>query len=410
MKNYPFAAFSGYGIEIEYMIVDRDTLNVAPVADKLLAQVGVAEDMDIVRGNMAWSNELALHVIEVKTNGPTSQLKEAAQLFRGEVTELNRLLAPMNACLLPGGMHSSMDPMTETRLWPHQNDEIYQAFDRIFNCRGHGWSNLQSTHINFPFQTEEEFAALHAACRFVLPLLPAFAASSPFREGFVAENKDQRLFEYQKNCARVPAITGLVVPEAVYTEADYQTMLAGIYSDMAHLDPEGILADEWVNARGCIARFDRGAIEIRVLDNQECPEQDLAIVSAVTSIVRALAQGEFSPLSALKSWSPETLRKILDRSIQSAEEALVGDEAYVRAWGAEPEQVKTMGQLWRHILARVGGSSNPFADQQQIILEHGTLASRLVKSLKGREANAELLHNLNRQLTVCLAEGKPFLP
>lgn len=410
MKDYPFAAFSGFGIEIEYMIVFRDTLKVAPIADKLLAQAGIADDMDIVRDKMAWSNELALHVVEVKTNGPTNEFEEAAQLFRREVNELNRLLAPMNACLLPGGMHSTMNPLTETRLWPHQNDEIYQAFNSIFDCRGHGWSNLQSTHINFPFQTEEEFAALHAACRFVLPLLPALAASSPFREGVLAENRDQRLFEYQKNCARVPSVTGLVIPEAVYSEAEYQTMLSGIYRDLAPLDHQGILVEEWVNARGCIARFDRGAIEIRVLDNQECPEQDLAIVSAVTNVVRALATEQFCPLAELKFWSPEALRTILDRSIRSAEQALVGDDAYVRAFGAHPSEVKTMAELWRHILNQVSPSSSPFAQAQSIILEHGTLASRLVRAYQSVPPGKTTLLELNRQLTACLADGKPFLP
>ena len=31
--------FAGYGIEIEYMIVDREALNVFPVADQLLHAV-----------------------------------------------------------------------------------------------------------------------------------------------------------------------------------------------------------------------------------------------------------------------------------------------------------------------------------------------------------------------------------
>jgi hypothetical protein len=34
-----------------------------------------------------------------------------------------------------------------------------------------------------------------------------------------------------------------------------------------------VLRHEWVNARGAIARFDRSAIEIRVLDVAECPPQ-----------------------------------------------------------------------------------------------------------------------------------------
>lgn len=410
MKDYPFAAFSGYGIEIEHMIVDRDTLKVAPVADKLLAQAGVAEDMDIDRGKMAWSNELALHVVEMKTNGPTSDLAEAMQLFRAEVDELNRLLAPMNACLLPGGMHGGMSPLEETRLWPHQNDEIYKAFDRIFDCRGHGWSNLQSTHINFPFQTEAEFGALHAACRFVLPLLPALAASSPFIEGKVAPHRDQRLHEYQKNCARVPSVAGGVIPEAVFDEAGYQSLLEKIYKDLAPHDPEGILAEEWVNARGCIARFDRGAIEIRLLDTQECPEQDLAIVHAVTNLVQGLAQGHFAPVSELMNWQPARLRGLLDASIRNAEAAELHDEDYLRAFGASPRDVGTMGDLWKHLIADVCPSAGPFAARQRLLLEEGCLSSRLLRQLGGDSLDPERLERVNRSLSECLARGEAFLP
>src|SRR5690606_28202248 len=107
---------------------------------------------------------------------------------------------------MPGGMHPWMDPLKETRLWPHQNQLIYNTFDRIFGCRGHGWSNLQSTHINFPFSTPEEFEALHAACRFVLPLIPALAASSPYFSGRRGPGLSTRLLVYRKNCSRVPSV------------------------------------------------------------------------------------------------------------------------------------------------------------------------------------------------------------
>ena len=46
--------------------------------------------------------------------------------------------------------------------------------------------------------------------------------------------------------------------------------------------------DEWLNARGAIARFGRGTIEIRVLDVQECPQADLAICAAVVEVLQAL--------------------------------------------------------------------------------------------------------------------------
>ena len=49
MNEYPYRAFSGYGLELEYMIVDATTLNVSPIADRVLGALGPAEDMDVVR-------------------------------------------------------------------------------------------------------------------------------------------------------------------------------------------------------------------------------------------------------------------------------------------------------------------------------------------------------------------------
>ena len=39
--------FEGYGIELEYMIVDRESLAVLPIADKLMAQVGGGYDREV---------------------------------------------------------------------------------------------------------------------------------------------------------------------------------------------------------------------------------------------------------------------------------------------------------------------------------------------------------------------------
>src|SRR5665811_1134453 len=94
-------------------------------------------------------------------------------------------LETMGAQLMPGAMHPWMDPHSETRLWLGDNAVIYGAYDRIFDCKSHGWANLQSMHVNLPFADDNEFARLHAASRLVLPILPALAASSP-----IAEDKD----------------------------------------------------------------------------------------------------------------------------------------------------------------------------------------------------------------------------
>lgn len=401
MKSYQHAAFSGYGIEIESMLVRKDTLDIAPIADQLLALVGGAEDMDVDRGAAAWSNELALHVIETKTAGPIFDLEEGVSLFRRQIDDILSLIEPLGARLMPTGMHPWMDPVRETRLWPHQNDEIYRAFDRIFGCQGHGWSNLQSTHINFPFQTAQEFHEVHAACRFVLPLLPALAASSPFQDGGRGRGLDSRLLAYQDNCRQVPSVTGRVIPEPVSSEAEYSSLLAGIYADMAPYDPEGVLAHEWLNARGAIARFDRGAVEIRVLDAQECPEQDLPVVKWVTEVTRALARGEYGGVEELDAWSPERLRQVFDGAVKQGGSAELGEYARVfRIAGRTARDA--IGELTERFVSR----SSRLRPGLDLIVEEGCLAERMVRRLP--QAGRQGLFDLYLDLCNCMSRGVPF--
>ena len=147
----PLSLFAGYGIELEYMIVDRASLDVLAIADKLIHAVAGDYRSEVEQGELAWSNEMVLHVIEIKTNGPAGALEPLPALFQRDITRINELLAPHAACLMPGAIHPWMDPRRDTRLWPHEYNSVYEAYDRIFGCQGHGWSNLQSVHLNLPF-------------------------------------------------------------------------------------------------------------------------------------------------------------------------------------------------------------------------------------------------------------------
>ncbi len=401
MKEYQFAAFSGFGIELEYAIVDAASLDVRPIADKLLEG---ADDMDVPRGEAAWSNELALHVIEIKTNGPVSDLAFARDILRREVNALEDELGAKGARLMPTGMHPWMNPLTETRLWPHQNNEIYASFDRIFSCQGHGWSNLQSMHINFPFSNEAEFGRLHAACRLALPLLPALAASSPFIEGRRAPNLDQRLAVYRNNCIAIPSVTAQVVPEAVFTYSDYEALLQGMYRDIAPFDPEGILQEEWLNARGAIARFDRGAIEIRVLDTQECPEQDLAVGFFVTRLVEAIYREEFCSFDEAKGYDATSLFEQFEACVGHGQSSPL--HANLRK--AFRSQANTAGELLTELNQRLIPSHSSHASALTLILESGTLAERLVRSTPTETPSKDELFRLYQRLCDCLRDGRPF--
>lgn len=85
---------------------------------------------------MCWSNELVLHVIELKTNGPARSLSGLAEKFQENVEEINRRLAGFGARLMPSAMHPWMDPHQETRLWSHEYSPVYEAYNRIFGCQG----------------------------------------------------------------------------------------------------------------------------------------------------------------------------------------------------------------------------------------------------------------------------------
>ena len=74
----PLRLFQGYGVELEYMIVARDSLAVLPVTDLVLEAAAGKMVNEIERGVMCWSNELVLHVIELKTNGPAVALQGLA--------------------------------------------------------------------------------------------------------------------------------------------------------------------------------------------------------------------------------------------------------------------------------------------------------------------------------------------
>jgi gamma-glutamyl:cysteine ligase YbdK (ATP-grasp superfamily) len=407
----PLHLFEATGIELEYMIVDARTLAVRPIADRLLAAAGSEDGSDVERGDAAWSNELALHVVEIKTNGPVPRLTGVAALMQAQVREIDGLLAPLGARLMPSAMHPFMDPHTEMRLWPHANDAIYRAFDRIFDCRGHGWANLQSVHVNLPFANDDEFGRLHAAIRVVLPILPALAASSPAADGRLTGFADTRMSVYATNATRVPSVSGAVVPEAVFTRREYEErLLGGIYRDLEPLDPEGVLRHEWVNARGAIARFDRGAIEIRVLDVQESPAADLAVAGAAIAAVRALVEERHAGQDELRQWRVPALAAILADANASGDEALLRDDAYLKLFGFPGRAPCRARDLWCHLIDSEARRDPAFFEWEpalSIYAAEGCLSRRIVRAL-GARPSREDFDRVYRALCDCLRQGRSW--
>jgi glutamate---cysteine ligase / carboxylate-amine ligase len=405
----PLGLFQGFGIELEYMIVGRDDLEVRPLADELLRSKAGSYESEVENGPVAWSNELALHVVELKTNGPAPALCGLSERFQRDVREVNERLAPLGARLLPTAMHPWMDPHREFRVWPHEYQDVYRAFDRIFDCRGHGWANLQSVHLNLPFAGDDEFARLHSAIRLLLPLLPALAASSPFADGAPTGLLDTRIEVYRTNARRVPSVTGAVIPEPVRSEAEYRRdVLEPIYRDLAPLDPEGTLRHEWVNARGAIARFDRDTIEIRLMDVQECPRADVAVAAAATALLRSLVGEENGALAAQRSFDGRRLEALLRDAARDADLLQLDDAEYLALLGYRGPRPCAARDLWAHLVGRrsveLDGAER---EALEVILTEGCLARRILERVGGR-AGRGALRDVYAELAHHLQEGSPF--
>lgn len=406
MSSYPL--FSVMGIEIEYMLVDKETLNVQPMSDILLQALAGKPCNEAILGDIAVSNELVMHVLELKNNGPKAPDAPLMNQFHQAILSLQPLLAEYNLQLLPSGAHPWMNPTLETRRWPHGNHDIYQQFDRIFNCQGHGWSNLQSMHINLPFASEQDFFQLHNAIRLILPLLPALAASTPFLDGKFTGSLDARLDYYETNQQRIPSICKGVIPEFIHSELEYhELILKPMYLDISPYDPEGILQHEWLNSRGAIAKFDLGAIEIRIIDSQECVRADIAIAKAVFAILQYWQQQ--SPFYLDNPCETGRLKALYDKTRVKGMQVVMDDSVLCQQWQLT-KPANNCREVWSRLIEQVSSSLDQTSQLTlEFLLSQGNLSERLLRACQG-DHSRESLHRVYRQTGQCLLNNQLLSP
>jgi hypothetical protein len=399
--------FEVFGIELEYMLVDSTSFKVSPKVDELMISKAGEIVSDVENGEIEWSNELVAHVVELKTNGPTSNLEDLDELFHKNIKEVNTLLKASNNNLLPTASHPLMDPEHEMQLWKHHYSKIYSLYNRIFDCRGHGWSNVQSMHINLPFLDDNEFEKLHAAIRILLPIIPALSASSPIFDGKLTGYLDSRLQVYKTNQKEIPEMTGKVIPEQVFDKPTYfKQIFEPINNAIRPYDTEKLLDHHFLNSRGAIARFDRNAIEIRVIDIQECPKADIAIAILIIEALKLLVSEEWVALEDQKSWHENELFGILDDVIKNADKTIISDLKYLNLF--DIDKPVSAGKVWQHIYNRVKTEiSEKHCNAIEFLLENGCLSTRIIKALPENFTEKDIIELYN-ELGECLANNELF--
>lgn len=346
-----------------------------------------------------FGKEMQLHVMEVKANYPFKSPEQFEETMHNAVLTLNQIVQKYGAMLLGTGMHPLLK-LSDTAIWSHHHRKIYQEYGKIFNLNQHGWLNVQSFHLNLPYQKEADGIQLHNLLTNLCAYLPAITASSPIFEGHTGSDIDNRLQFYKINQKEIPSITGEVIPEYVNSFSEYRYHIIGGYSEAlakAGAD-KTLLSREWVNSRGVIFRFDRSALEIRAMDEQECVKSDVALSCFIRAVLRGLIA-------------------------QSAEllphETLVNDFNAIIKNGLKAKVLNPNGKTARDVCQHYFSLASEYADEAEkkylwLIkkrLDYGNL-SNLIQERVLRRANKTNFHeailNVYSKLINCLRNNEPY--
>jgi len=360
------------GPEHEFSINDEN-FRALPVSDKIIKKIAGRIYNEVKLGKIFVGKELQKHVIELRADEPFETLSEFEEVMQSGLEELLSYLD--NYRLLGLGMHPLLK-LEEARVWDHRDRRLYEAYDRIFNIRQHGWLNIQSFQLNISFSDEREAIEMHNKLRILLPYLTAIASASPFCEGKISF-VDTRVHYYRINQKEIPLICNGVIPEKVSSFREYKGILKRIYEELAERNAY-VLCREWVNSRGAIFRFSRNCIEIKIMDEQDCIKSDVALSAFVRSILRA----------DIEEIPRDELLKKLDSAIAKGTAELKNELRILfdKAWeNADDEE--------RRYLKIV-------ADR----IENGSLGERIISRIK----NGEDIIKLCEKLSNCLERNKVF--
>ncbi|MEM3695997.1 MAG: glutamate-cysteine ligase family protein [Candidatus Bathyarchaeia archaeon] len=292
-EQYTYKTLEVLGPEHEFSIVNEE-LKALPIVDKIIKDFRGRIVNFVEQPNFTFGKELQLHVMEIKPNMPfRSPETFEEKMHEAVLTIADFLESKYGASLLGTGMHPLLT-LEETMIWPHRHRQIYQAYSKVFNLKQHGWLNIQSFQLNIPYFNEKKAVLMHNILAEVCAYLPAISAASPIYEGKFGAYVDNRLHFYMTNQKEVNSITGDVIPEYIFSFAQYKKEIIERYS--MELARKGVdkclLHKDWVNSRGAIFRFDRKAIEIRIMDEQECVKSDVALSCFLRALLRGLMKSE----------------------------------------------------------------------------------------------------------------------
>jgi len=371
-----------------------------PIVDKVIKSLHGRVVNYVRLSKFTLGKELQSHVAEFKANTPFHSPKVFEETMHEAVVRVSDFIEKRYGAYLLGlGMHPLIR-LDDVKVWSHRDRQIYVALSRVFNLAQHGWLNIQSFQLNLPYSDERRAVTLHNALANILPYIPAVSASSPIYESKIGEFVDNRLHFYQINQKEVPSIAGDIVPEYVNSFEEYEKVTIERYSQdlMRANAPKCILYKEWLNSRGAVFRFDRRAIEIRIMDEQECIKSDVALSCFVRACLRGFIREneEHLPHSLLAEDLRAVIKDGLDAKVRHPKGPTARDVCRYFHKIAEENASKEEKQYLRIVKKRI---------------ENGNLSNLILRDVMRRSQKnsfEEAVLNVYSSLTKNLVENKLY--
>ena len=242
------------GLEEELLLVDRDTLALAHVADRVLAAI------DLPRERV--DHEAFLAELEVRSEPRTSVGDAIGQLLEGRNTALRA-----GATLMAVGLHPDAElfdvELVESDRYKRVERQMRGLIKRTPECALH-------VHVGVP-DPEAAVAAMNGL-REVLPLLHGLGANSPFWFGRDSGMASSR-------AAVIRAYPGRGIPPVLDSWDEYLAALDAVRAGGGPMDHTMV----WWDAR---PQPRLGTIELREVDVQTSLDSAGAIAALARAVIR----------------------------------------------------------------------------------------------------------------------------
>lgn len=259
-----------------------------------------------------------------------------------------------------------------------------------------------------PFNRPNDFGKLMAAVRVVLPLLPAFSASSPFEGGTTSGARSTRILRWIDSRTGHPERLGGFIPEPHFDRDDHDREVLGpIAQAIARSGNDPAIEAHRLDWRAATVLSEPDAIALNAIDMQENPAADMAVLEFTIAVLRALCNGRWVSSYLQRAWSSEDLLEIMRATIAQGSDALITNRDYLLMFGLMKQDELSAEKLVQHLFVEVYSELSENARTCMArILEHGELAKRMLVHAGERPDQAQIAATI-RALAACLT-GTPF--